>query len=289
MNRLALGTAQFGLVYGVANRRGQVSLDESRAIVKHARAAGLDTLDTAISYGNCEQHLGEIGVLQWQVVSKLPAIPESCSDVAAWVSASVAASLQRLRVNQLRGLLLHQPGQLLGVHGEALYNALRGLKDDGLVQKIGVSIYEPEELNALYAKFSFDVVQTPFNILDRRILDSKWLARLSKQGTEVHVRSVFLQGLLLMNPADRPKKFNRWQPLWNSWQQWLGDTRLTPLQACLNYALAQREVDRVIVGVDSLNQLNEILRATGEELPEVPGELRCNDSDLINPSRWNSF
>ncbi len=289
MKRLALGTVQFGLPYGVANRRGQVSLDEARAILKHAEAAGLDTLDTAVAYGNSEQRLGEIGVPQWKVVSKLSAIPEGCSDVAAWVGASVAASLQHLQVRRLSGLLLHRPEELLGAQGDLLYAALTRLKDDGLVQKIGVSIYDPEELNALCVKFRFDLVQAPFNLLDHRLIDSGWLARLSKQGTEVHVRSVFLQGLLLMRSADRPEKFNRWQSLWDRWQQWLATTKLTPLQACLRHALAQPEIDRVIVGVDSLNQLKEILSANEGVIPEVPAELRANDRDLINPSRWNSF
>lgn len=239
MNRLALGTVQFGLPYGVANQQGQVSLEEARAILEHAQAAGLDTLDTAIAYGNCEERLGEIGVSQWQVISKLPAIPEGCIDVAAWTRECVAASLRRLGIDQLRGLLLHRPEQLLAPQGDALYFALTHLKNDGLVQKIGVSIYGSEELNALNAKFRFDIVQAPLNLFDRRLIDSGWLARLSQQGTEVHVRSVFLQGLLLMQPAGRPEKFNRWQPLWDRWQQWLADTKLTPLQACLRPVLAQ--------------------------------------------------
>jgi len=92
-----------------------------------------------------------------------------------------------------------------------------------------------------------------------------------------------------MKSADRPKKFNRWQPLWNLWQQWLADSKLTPLQACLRYTLAQSEIDRVIVGVDNLSQLKEILWATEGDMPALPAELYCNDIDLINPSRWDTF
>lgn len=289
MNRLALGTVQFGLPYGVANQQGQVGLEEARAILEYAQAAGLGTLDTAIAYGDGEERLGEIGISQWHVISKLPAIPEGCLDVTAWTRECVAASLQRLGINQLRGLLLHRPEQLHAPQGDALYSALTHLKNDGLVQKIGVSIYGPEELDALNAKFRFDVVQAPLNLFDRRLIDSGWLARLSQQGTEVHVRSVFLQGLLLIQPAARPAKFNRWQPLWNRWQQWLADTKLTPLQACLRHVLAQSEIDRVIVGVDSLSQLQEVLQATEGDMPQVPPDLHCNDPDLINPARWNSF
>lgn len=289
MHRLALGTVQFGLPYGVSNQQGQVGLEEARAILSHGQAAGMDTIDTAISYGSSEQRLGEIGVSNWRVVSKLPAVPDGCTDAAAWIRDSVAASLQRLRLTQLRGLLLHRPGQLLGSEGGTIYSALCRLKDEGLVQKLGVSIYDVEELGALCARFSFDIVQAPCNLLDRRLIDTGWLARLSGQGTEVHVRSVFLQGLLLMEPDTRPEKFIRWQALWRRWQQWLADNKLTPLQACLQFALGQTAIERVIVGVDSAIQLEQILQAAGGKVPELPEDIRCNDIDLINPSRWNSL
>lgn len=284
--RLVLGTVQFGLPYGIANPHGQVSIGEAKAILKHAEASGLDMLDTAIAYGDSERRLGEIGIGQWQVVSKLPAVPDGNLDVAAWVSASVASSLQRLGIVQLYGLLLHSPAQLLGEQGGVLYAALSQLKSCGLVKKIGVSIYAPDELTPLCERFSFDMVQVPFSVIDRRLHDSGWLSRLARQGVEVHARSVFLQGLLLMHPAARPAKFMRWQSLWEHWQRWLSDAALTPLQACLRYALSQQEIDRVVVGVDSLRQLEEILRAVHGDLPEVPADLTCGDPDLINPSRW---
>lgn len=290
MKRLAIGTAQFGLIYGISNRRGQVSIDAARAILRHAEASGLNTLDTAMAYGDSEQRLGEAGVSQWQVVSKLPSIPDGCSDIADWVGALVSASLQRMQIRQLHGLLMHRPEQLLGTQGEALFKALTQLKNEERVQKIGVSIYAPEELDALCTRFDFDIVQAPFNPLDRRLIDSGWLNRLSRQGTEVHVRSVFLQGLLLMQEGARPKKFNRWQGLWGRWQQWLAESKLTPLQACLRYALAQPEIERVVVGVESEAQLKEILLAAEGDIPAVPAELNCcNDLDLINPSRWGTF
>src|SRR5713226_3988847 len=162
-SRLALGTAQFGLPYGVANQVGQVvSRDEAEAMLNFAWAAGLDTLDTAIAYGESEQRLGEIGVNQWKVVSKLPAPPEGCADVAGWVQKSVEGSLERLKIGRLRGLLLHHPEQLQGRQGDELYRALGAVKDQGLVEKIGASLYRPDELVALWNRFELDLVQIPF-------------------------------------------------------------------------------------------------------------------------------
>lgn len=285
--RLALGTVQFGIPYGVANQDGQVSHDEASAILTEAWNEGVGTLDTAIAYGESEKRLGEVGIEQWQVISKLPATPIDDVDVAQWVHYSVEHSLKRLGVSKLRGLLLHDSQQLLGPKGGELYQSLMMLKDQNKVEKIGVSIYSPDELDELWPDYQIDIIQAPFNILDRRLATTGWLARLHQAGTEVHIRSVFLQGLLLMDSDKRPGKFNRWESLWEQWRKWLGEQGLSSLQACLGFVLAQSEIDRVVVGVDSLKHMQEIL-ANAEELSmELPEALATEDLDLITPSRWS--
>lgn len=284
--KLALGTVQFGLNYGIANKQGQVSHEEAQSILDHARVSGMDTLDTAIAYGDSERRLGEIGIRDWQVISKLPAIPESCTDVTAWVRESVFSSLERLRIPKLRGLLLHRSQELVGPQGGALYRALIALKGQGKIEKIGVSVYGPDELDTLWPHYQLDLVQAPFNIVDHRFATSGWLARLHQAGIEIHIRAVFLQGLLLMEPARRPETFNRWQPLWDKWHHWLDDQSLTPLQACLGFVLTQPEIDRVVVGVDSRKQLEEILSAAKTMGVSVPQSFATEDLQLINPSNW---
>lgn len=289
MSRLALGTVQFGLNYGIANPHGQVSFDETEVILDHARKSGIHTLDTAIAYGNSEQRLGVIGIQDWRVVSKLPAIPEGCRAIDHWVMNAVQGSLERLRIKRLYGLLLHRPQQLMEQDGDQIYCALQKLKDDHLVQKVGVSVYAPEELDALCSRYVFDLVQAPFNLIDQRLVNIGWLSRSSCLGMELHVRSVFLQGLLLMDPNDRPRQFDRWSPTWSKYQAWLGQTGLTPVQACIRFAGSFDEIHRIVVGVDSLYQLKEILQAAAGSLPEVPQELQSFDPDLINPSHWQTL
>lgn len=284
--KLALGTVQFGLPYGIANQSGQVAQEEGKAILQLAAGNGIDTLDTAIAYGESEQRLGEIGIQGWQIVSKLPAIPEGCADISQWAVEAVNGSLQRMNANSLYGLLLHHPRQLLEKDGDKLYRALQQLKQNGLVEKIGVSIYAPSELDSLCGRFQLDLVQAPFNILDHRLIDTGWLTRLSELGTELHVRSAFLQGLLLMSPTARPKRFAPWDRLWFEWDSWLNNNGLTPLQACLRYALSFPQISKVIVGVDSQQQLNEVLIASLGALPKTPAGLKTSDLDLINPANW---
>lgn len=287
--RLALGTAQFGLPYGIANQAGQVTRDEGKAMLQLAADNSIDTLDTAIAYGESEQRLGEIGVPDWQIVSKLPAIPDDCADISQWVAEAVNGSLRRLKVDRLYGLLLHRPQQLLEKNGDKLYRTLQQLKQDGLVGKIGISIYAPSELDTLCSRFQFDLVQAPFNLMDRRLIESGWLERLKEQGTELHVRSIFLQGLLLMSPGERPRKFDRWATLWATYDAWLAHAGLTPAQACLRYALSFPEISKVIIGVDSLRQLKEILQSAEGALPATLPGMCCADIDLINPARWSAL
>lgn len=287
--KIALGTVQFGLEYGVANQTGRVPLEEVENILQEASARGVDTLDTAIAYGDSETILGQAGVSGWNGVTKLPALPEGCADVAAWVETQIKGSLSRLGVGQLHGVLLHRPEQLLGEYGRQLFEAMQHLKTQGITRKIGVSIYGPEELDRLMPDMRFDIVQAPLNILDRRLVESGWASRLMSQGTELHVRSVFLQGLLLLPPDKRPDKFERYVSLWYEWSRWLDEVQLTPLQACLGYVLGVKEVDKVIIGVDSVKQLKEILAASYASLPSLPNWPQPIDTDLINPACWSQL
>lgn len=287
--RLALGTAQFGRHYGIANRAGAVAYDEARAIVAAARLAGVDTIDTAVVYGDSEVRLGSIGTTGWRVISKLPPLPADVRDAAEWVVQTCRGSLDRLRSSDLAGLLLHRPTDLAGPAGRDVMAGLQHLKATGLVRRVGFSVYAPEELDCLWPEFPVDMVQAPFNVFDRRLVTSGWLSRLKAEDVEVHVRSTFLQGLLLMRPADRPSRFSRWQGLWDAWSAWLSEHHLTPLQGCLGFALGHAGVDRIVVGVDSLGQFEEIQAAVegwDDSHPEVPASLSANDTELINPSTW---
>jgi aryl-alcohol dehydrogenase-like predicted oxidoreductase len=287
--KIALGTVQFGLNYGVANQAGRVQFEEVKLIISQAADQGVDTLDTAIAYGESENTLGLVGVDNWNVVTKLPAVPPDCADVAKWVSTQIAESINRLGVSQLHGVLLHHPHQLLEAHGKQLSVALQHQKAMGLTRRIGVSIYSANELSPLISAMPCDLVQAPLNILDRQLVDSGWAKRLKDQDIELHVRSAFLQGLLLMPAHKRPVKFLPFNHVWSEWSRWLDVTGLTPLQACLGYVLGIAEVDKVVVGIDSAAQFNDILRASHARLSNFPNWQYPVDTDLINPGRWSAL
>lgn len=287
MLKIALGTAQFGFAYGITNRLGQIPLAEARAIVDRARGVGIKTIDTAIGYGASEDCLGAIGVSDFKVVSKLPAVPDGCLDVEQWVVGQFNQSIARLGVHGLYGLLLHRPHQLMGDCGKQLYKALQGLKSAGRVQKIGYSVYSPNDLADVLPSFPCDLVQAPLSLVDRRLVQSGWASQLHGLGIELHVRSAFLQGLLLLGRQDLPVHFGTWRTLFDRWHDWLErDGNQRAIAACLAFPLSIPEVDRVVIGTDGLAQFGELVDALHDPLPSAFPDIASNDIRLINPSLW---
>ncbi len=284
--KLALGTVQFGQDYGIANSNGQTSRSEVDKILELARLKGIKTLDTAISYGESETILGQIGVQDFNIITKLPELPKDCNNIEKWMAHQLHQSLNRLGVSSLYGFLLHRPQQLLTSENHKIWATLLQFKEQGLVKEIGYSIYGPNELDQLWSYFKPDIIQAPYNIFDRRMVTSGWFKRLQNAGVKTYGRSVFLQGLLLFNPENRPKPFNQWANHWQLWDRWLKQNQLTPLQAALAFAVADSHVNKVIVGVDHCVQLKEILNAANTAIKDFPEELSITDAKLINPSNW---
>lgn len=285
--KLALGTVQFGLPYGINNSIGVPDHNSIRNILSVASDAGIDTLDTAREYGESEMRIGECSDMNFKIVTKLPGIEANSKYSDEWLFSKLNESLARLKQRSIYALLLHRPAQLLEDYGTNLYSGLQKLKDHGLVKKIGISIYDPSELDVLMNKFHFDIIQSPFNIFDTRLVSSGWLSRLYQGNVEIHVRSVFLQGLLLMKPHQRPHKFNKWENLWRLYDEWLALNQISELEACIRYACSFKEISKVIVGIESVNQLLKILEALQGKCPELPIQFQGLESELLSPVNWS--
>jgi hypothetical protein len=290
INKLALGTAQFGLNYGIANQVGVVCSGEVSSILALAKNANIDTLDTAIAYGDSEQSLGRAGINGFKVISKLPEMPKNISSIEKWVFEQTESSLIKLCTNKLHGLLLHKPSQLISSNqGPPLYQALQKLKRENLVEKIGISVYSPSELDLIIPQHQFDIVQAPLNLIDRRLVSSGWSKKLWSLGTEIHSRSSFLQGLLLMRSFEIPHKFFRWKTLFQNWHKYLIEKNLSAIEACLAYQFSIPEIHRVILGVDSSEQLKQIIKLDNRNLLSSLPDITSNDELLINPVNWSSL
>lgn len=285
--KLALGTAQFGMPYGIANQSGKVSFAMADSILECARQNGIDTIDTAMGYADSENVLGRLGVSDFRVITKLSEVPTQVTDARGWIIDQVEASLKRLRIDKLAGILLHRPQQLLGAQGHNISAAMAEIKKNGWVEKVGVSIYDPYELSRFQEACSIDLVQAPFSVIDRRLVASGWLERLKMTKVEVHVRSLFLQGLLLMAPSDRPPQFTSWNAMWRRWDNWLAKHRdVGAIAACIAFGQKHDDIDRFVVGVDSDLQLKQLVAASNRSINIELPDLFVDDERLINPSTW---
>ena len=284
--KLAIGTAQLGSAYGIANTSGILPEKEMKKILDRATLEGINIIDTAKSYGESEIILGNSCVDNFKVITKLPTVPDNCLNIEKWVDNYIERSLISLKLKKIYGILLHNPNQLLSDSGKVLFRALESYKKNGVISKIGISIYSPSQLDLILPKFSIDIVQAPFNIVDRRILNSGWLEKLSKKNIETHIRSVFLQGLLLMQYEKIPNQFSNWNRVWLKWKNWLLDNEISPVHACISFVDSFQEVDKIIVGFDSFAHFDQIIVASKKLPINNIINIELEDELLINPSYW---
>jgi aryl-alcohol dehydrogenase-like predicted oxidoreductase len=289
MSKIIIGSAQFGSRYGITNEAGEIAQEEIETILRLGRTAGVSMLDTAISYGNAEERIGISNSAGYEIITKLPSIPKEQIDVFKWIYDEVNNSLRRLKRKSIYGLLLHNPMDVLGSSGDVVIRALNLLKEDGLIERYGISIYSPLEIEALFSgqpKFIPDIVQSPLNIFDRSIETSGWLDNFNAMSIEVHARSIYLQGLLLQDPKKRSKNFVNWDGVFEKYDSWIRESGVSPLSACIAHALSYPQISGVIIGVTTATELEQALAASVCDHVRAPAVLQSIDNDLINPMKW---
>ena len=284
MNRIVLGGAQLGLPYGILNGGETLSREEVARILDTAVDHGIDSIDTAIAYGQSESIIGETSQNRFSIISKLPPLPVDISNVSEWVHSQVQGSLSRLKCTSLDALLLHRPQDLTGAQGAELYAAIGSLMAEKMIHRFGVSIYSPEDLEGIIGTFDIHVVQAPLNVFDRRILGVT--DQLSALNIEVHVRSVFLQGVLIANPKDRPQRFDPWSEHFALFDEWVRSSGMSAMACCTGFVLQQPGIAKLVIGSTSAESLTGIVAAIPNTHIKVPTELQSTVENLIDPRFW---
>lgn len=283
-NKLILGTVQFGLAYGVNNSAGQVTVEQSSAILEHAYTNGVTSLDTASSYGNSELVIGDY----------LAKNPEKNFDIITKFSSqvdfgsSLESSLQKLKTEKISSILFHSFSHYAENKRELDY-FIRKYKDVN-VATIGVSVYTNEELEQLAQDDRINVVQLPFNILDNHLLRSEAMLELKSRGKTIHTRSAFLQGLIFMDDDKIPVKLSPLKEPLNFIKQLCDEHRLDIGHLALQYVLQKDYIDGVLIGVDSVTQLKQNLKwaeiTIQQEVFRTIDTILIEDLNLLNPSKW---
>lgn len=282
---IAIGTAQFGLNYGVSNQTGQVTNTAAAQILHFAQKVGITSIDTALAYGNSQEVIGYAHKQlhePFHIITKLSVDNISTKQVVE----QVQDSLSLLHCNQLDAILLHQADELLNERKAENYQKLSVLKAFGLCKKIGVSFYHPEQFIQLAPEIKLDLIQVPMSILDQRFLTPEVQKKVNNERIEVHARSLFLQGLLLMQINQLPAYFKPFKLQLDLFHQMLKREQLTALQACLSFAKSTDFVDKFVIGVNQLSELEQIVLEYSDINKRQFTELASTELGLVNPALW---
>jgi aryl-alcohol dehydrogenase-like predicted oxidoreductase len=286
MVKFILGTATFATGYGVANKGVKLENSEVSEIVVTAQSLGINEFDTAPNYSGAESLLGEF--LDQRSQPKISSkISKEDSTSVKFMLAKVKETLLRTRINKLDNLYLHDPDALSGKEASETIAGLKEIIALGLANRVGVSVYSLQAL--LRAKELFPeltVFQVPENICDRRLLHSSELADLRSQGNRLIVRSIFLQGLLLMSPEEVSSKFKGAKGTVSQLNTFANSYGLLPLDLCLAYGRSISWASGIIIGVASASQLRQIIESKVKLPTNWESVIETLPAEVLDPRQW---
>lgn len=280
--KIALGTVQWGLDYGIANTHGIPSDEALKSIFALANKNGIDLFDTAVQYGEAEKRVGQFSNPEHRIITKIGNFTPQNS-----LKIQLDNSFKHFKREKIYGCLFHDIEEL--TKNNDLWTELLEYKATGKISKIGYSLYEPQELlDLLEAGLHPDLIQLPYSILDRKF--EPYFEQLKSIDTEIHIRSVFLQGLYFMSIEALSSKFNDLKGTLKEVEEIATEFGLTKLELALNYVLKNKYVDYAIIGVEQSSQLKEIINASkivfSKSIEERLNALSVENPTLLNPSNW---
>jgi aryl-alcohol dehydrogenase-like predicted oxidoreductase len=283
---MILGTVQIGLNYGISNQTGKPTFQQAEELFETAYKGGIRLLDTAYNYGDSEKVIGKTNNNRFEIISKLPDLSTfTYTQNVKTIAEIFQTTINRLQSKPLYAYYLHSVDDLKD-KGNDIWGKLLQIKEQGMTQRIGYSLYSPKQLDIYFNQFQPDIVQIPMNLLDREFLRTGWLQKLKDHDVEIHVRSVFLQGLLLMDFDTQVKLFPKYISLWKILRDEVLDKQITALDYCLGFIKGIEEIDEIVIGANSSKELEQIL-ASDLVLKSMTSELMSLDENLIYPFNWS--
>ena len=285
-NKVILGTAQFGDKYGISNKSGVLNRLEVIKILKFSKRNNISYLDTANEYKGYEKILGKQNLNDWKISMKITKKFYSKNNNEKSFNTLFLESLKLLKQKKFEYFLFHHSENLLSKNGSKIYKFLINLKKRGLIGKIGVSAYSPSDVLKVIEYYKIDVIQLPYNVFDQRLDNETFIKKLKSRNIEIHARSIFLQGLLLLNKNKLPNKFIKSKPHFEKWYNFLKNNNTNAVEECLNFAFSNQNINKFVIGVNSLKHLKDILHLKINFFTKNFEKLQSNNLNLIDPRKW---
>ena len=281
--RIILGTVQWGTEYGISNEAGIPSDIEIKKILNYAIKNNISFLDTAAVYGNSEKRIGKLSMGNFKIITKIKPLSNKGS-----IKIELNKSINNLNSNPIYACLFHDIEDILS--DSSKWNQLKFEKERGKISKIGYSLYYPKQLDKLLQKgFIPDIVQLPYSVLDRKF--EPYFRILRDLGSEIHVRSIFLQGLYFLNIDRLSDYFNPIKKDLKFINKIAEDLNLDLLDVLIQFVLFNNMIDKIIIGVDNLKQLKQIKKSSQkksiyDEIYKSVKDIKVENNELLNPSNW---
>ncbi len=278
--KLILGTAQFGIKYGV--NKLKIKKLEINNIKRVLKKNSLKEFDTAMNYGNSEKIIGNFNIKR-KVITKIKLPLNKPKDLKKWFTKKINNTLKNLKAKSLYGLLIHDTSDITSKNKEFL-NILLDFQKRNFITKIGISVYEVDEIRRILKFWKPEIIQMPINIFDHRFINNNFLVKLKKLNIELHARSCFLQGMLLEKKIRIGN--NKSKKIFYSFVNWCENKKISRLEACIHFVKKIKQIDCLVVGVDNSSHLQEIISSFNKNLISIPDNFMNNDKNLIDPRKW---
>ena len=246
--KIGLGTANFGLKYGIKSNK-KISFLKIKELILFAKKNRIKYIDTSQAYNNAEKIIGSFDLNKFKIIDKFKFYEKKIINPENKILDKLKNSFDNLNKKRIDSILFHNYKDCLRPESDEIFDYLVKLKNEKKISKIGVSINSPTEFFKIEKKFDFDIIQAPLNVFDRRLVTSGLKKKLDKKKIPVIIRSIYLQGLLLLNRNQRPNFFSD-KKLWQKWHNWTEKKQISKLEASLNFILRYMKNSDIEISVN---------------------------------------
>ena len=284
--KLIIGSANFGLNYGIKNNFNKLSFEKIKKILKYAEKNKIQMVDTASSYGDAELKIGKAKLKNFKYISKIKISKKKKKDINKEISRQFNKTLKNLNKKKIYGILIHNLLRLNNYQLQSAFEFLYLLKKNKKISKLGFSTYGDYKIKYILSRFNVDIIQTSVNVLDNRAFSKELLKLYKRKKIKIHARSIFLQGLLISQKLNVPKKIkSEWNKNKKIWFDFCNEKKFDPIRLAVNYVLQKKNVDKIILGFDVKDQLVNILNMKNKKIEFTNLNFKKIDR-IINPYLW---